>query len=195
MKSKLTILFAMISLLSMAGFGGGDPNGLIRVRHLEMKYNLFYCSVQREVTVPDPRGKEETHKIISNLAVYDIQNQTTSYLFDDDNHENVCAFFFESANDDKGADIGFFIPNSRPKPQILGILRSENRLPSDKMYIITFNFTTENYTFWYADKTGSNLTKGCEFPLYADFYIDVNNRVFRFVKQVGLKIEITDIKY
>ena len=195
MKTKLTIIFALISVMAMAGFGGGDPYGLIRVRHLEMKYNLFYCSVQREVMVPDPRGKEETHRIISNLAVYDIAKQTTTYMFDDDMNENVCAFFFESANDDKGNDIGFFIPNSRPKPEILGILKSENRLPSDKMYIITFNFTTENYTFWYADKTGSNLTKGCEFPHNADFYIDVNNRMFRFVKQVGVKIEITDIKY
>jgi hypothetical protein len=194
MKTKFFFLFALISLVSFAG--GGDPhNGQIRVRHLEMKYNLFYCSVEHEVTVPDIKGKDETHRIISNLAVYDISKQTTTYLFDDDMNENISAFFFESANDDKGYDIGFFIPNSRPKPVVLGILKSENRLPSDKMYIVTYNFSTENYTFWYADKTGNNLTKGCEFPRYADFYIDVNNRVFRFVKQVGVKIEIKDIKY
>lgn len=194
MKAKIFLLFALASLTVLAG--GGDPsNGQIRVRHLEMKYNLFYCSIEHEVTVLDPKGKEEVHHIISNLAVYDITKQTTTYLFDDNMNENVCAFFFESANDDKGADIGFFVPNSRPKPQVIGILKSENRLPSDKMYIITYNFTTENYTFWYADKIGSNLTKGCEFPRYADFYIDVNNRVFRFVKQVGVKIEIKDIKY
>ena len=89
--------------------------------------------------------------------------------------------FNRSENDYQVNIIGNFNLNSRP--------------PSDKIFIVTYSFTSEKYSLWTAHKTGKDLTRVHEFSMDTQYYFDVKNSMIRFVNQVGQKIETKDIKY
>lgn len=195
MKNLFFLSFMLISIVLTAGGGGGGGSRNLYVRQMESTYNLFYCSIELSLTVSDGRGKTEQRILTTNLAIYDIAAGTTNYLFPDTMLQDICAMFYASKNDEKPGDIGFFVEHSRPRPKSLGLFSAEKRLPDNKLYLITYSYAKETYTFWSADKNGSNLKAEYLFTDRTEFYVDMTNKAFRFVTQKGNRMEIKDFRY
>ncbi|MFI5203333.1 MAG: hypothetical protein ACHQF2_02465 [Flavobacteriales bacterium] len=197
MKTKLTLLFFLVSPILLAD-GGGGYGTHCHVRDMDVTYNLYYHSVDGELAVPNKKGKEDVYDITSNISIYDITTGKTSYLFPDTLKERISDFYFESHYDSLNQKMAFNHPESEyynTMENVVGNVNLKSRKPSDKLFIITYSYVSYQYTLWTAHKTGKELKRVHEFSDDDNFYFDVKNMAIRFVTQVEKRIEIKDIKY
>jgi hypothetical protein len=196
MKTKLTLIFVLISSIIFAD--GGDGYGTkCYVHDIEITYNLFYYSVDGQLKTINNKGKEEKYDITSNIAIYNINTKKISYLFSDTLQERIYEFYFESHYDSINRQILFNRNDNRQyqMDNIVGNFGILNRLPSEKLFIITYSYISNKYSLWTAHKMGTDLTKVYEFSKDANYYFDVKNKVIRFARQVDKKVEIIEFKY
>ena len=196
MKYFITLAFLFLSTVAFSDGGGGGSNHCT-INDMDITHNLFYNSVDGELTVMNKKGKPEKYAVTTNISIYDIKTAKTTYLFSDSLKEGIVGFYFESHYDalNKKMVFNHNDPSDDQYFDIIGNFNMESRQPSDKLFIITFSIQSDMYYLWTADKTGGGLTRVHEFSAITDYYFDVRNMVVRFVKQVGKKIEIKDIKY
>lgn len=195
MKIKLTFILLMISAIAFADSGGGYGTKC-NVNDIEINYNLFYTSVDGDLSVINKKGKEEKYYVTSNISIYDINTGKISYLFSDTLNEKICEFYFESYYDSLNKQIVFNQSNNDyPMNNIIGNFNLKNRLPGDKIFIITYSYKSDKYSLWTAHKNGTQLTRVYEFSKEVNYFFDVKNMVIRFIRQAGKKIEIKDHKY
>lgn len=196
MKIKYIFLLLLCSSFTLVDGDGGGSNHCT-INDMEITHNLFYCSVDGELTIMNKKGKPEKYDITSNISIYDIKTAKTTYLFSDSLKEGIAEFYFESHYDVLTKKMAFNHndPDDYRYFDIVGNFNLETRPPSDKLFIITYSIEGGMYCLWTADKRGTGLTRIHSFTSNTDYYFDVKNMMIRFVKQVGKKIETKDIKY
>jgi hypothetical protein len=196
MKANSIFVFLLISSFAWAD-GGTDNGSKCYVHDLEPSYNLFYSSVDGFLTVYNRKGKPEEYDITSNISIYDINTGKITYLFSDTLKERIEEFYFESYFDSSAKEMRFNLDADRydEMNNSVGNSNLKGRAPSDRMFIVTASPFTHKRSLWMAHKNGTELTRVYEYSDDSSFYIDVKNKVIRFVKQVDQKIEVKDIKY
>lgn len=195
MKSIFSIIFILISSFSFAD-GGGRYTSKCIIHEMDATNNLFYNSVDGYVFFTNKKEKKDSFNVTTNIAIYDIESQKTKYLFPDTMNEKVVRFYFESHFDEIAQKMIFNLEdNDYRLDRIVGNNNLKDKIPSNQLIIVTYSHVSEKYTLWTADKLGEDLLKLHEFLEIDDYYIDVQNRVVRFVNQKGNEIITTDIKY
>jgi hypothetical protein len=164
---------------------------------MDITHNLFYHSVDGELITINSKGKEQKYKVTNDISIYDIITAKSVKLFSDTLKEAIRDFYFESHYQ---ASSGRMLYNqhsdgSSEWNKIIGNINIKERKPADKIFILTYSYTTDKFTMWSADKKGTGLKRIHQFSDDTDYYFDVKNLCIRFVKQVGKQIEILDIKY
>jgi hypothetical protein len=196
MKTITTLLLLFISIVSYAD-GGNGYGTKCNVHDLEPSLNLFYTSLDGQLNYTNSKGKEKTREITANIAIYNIANKKTKYLFSDTLNEKICEFYFETHYDSSLKKIYFNRNNGDyyAMNNIIGNVNLEKRLCSNNLLIITYSYKTQKYSLWISHKNGDNLRRVKVFSDEHNRFFDVKNQTIRFVRQVGIKIEIEDIKY
>ncbi|MFH0893000.1 MAG: hypothetical protein V2A54_01075 [Bacteroidota bacterium] len=196
MKTKLTILLSLIFSLAVADGGGGKYSHGCRVHALDNTTNVFFTSIDGKIKYLNEKNKEEFAYTTTNISVFNISENTTANLFPENFNEGIIEFYFESSYNDFKKKISFNgNDNDYNDNYIVGNYDIPKRAVCDKVFVITYNFETKQYSFWVAHKTGKDLQRVYQCTAESNYYFDVKNQVIRFEKQNGSKIEIKDIKY
>ena len=203
MKHILWISITFLSLVALADSGGEEyiKRRYIRINCFEPNLNLVYKGI--DDTIIYNKGKKEIKKQeVTNVAIYNIQNKQTSYIFKDTTKRIIIGFTFETSYLDENKSIEFndsyfSEPGSYSSSNSNYFNNSHlnKREISNNIIIITQDIISKNETLWICDKYGNNLTKLKEFDSDWDWNIDVKNQMFIINKQVKLKMEFESFKY
>ncbi len=201
----LKVIIVFLTFNSFAN--GGDDVIRISFDCFEPNLNLQFFGINDTINYTDKK-KDFTAFVISNIAVYDITNNKTNYVFNDAEKRHIVGFYFESKYIQEHKTIEF---NNAYKPsgsyesglyeynsslyQHSNNRNITSRPLSNNLIIVTKDLITKSLTFWVCDKFGNNLKKEIEINKDWNWEIDVKNQLIRISKQVGLKIEIQNIKY
>jgi len=71
----------------------------------------------------------------------------------------------------------------------------EPRNPKSSMLILTRNTETNDETFYFAKKNGTDLRKAKTISQSDDWHVDVKNSVVRVIRQVGSELQIESFKW
>ncbi len=198
MRKNLLIVFCLVTINLLAD--GGDHPVRLEINCFEPNLNIQYVGVKDTIHYLD---KKKTYNafVTSNIAIYDVVNNKTNYLFKDTLKRQIIGFYFESKYIEEYKTIEFnnsFDPADVNKSGLYEHSNNRNvssRSLSENLIIISEDVLTGNLTFWICDKYGNDLKKGIEISKDWNWEIDVKNRSIRFTKQVNHKIEIQNLKY
>ncbi|MDH5597546.1 MAG: hypothetical protein OEY34_00390 [Cyclobacteriaceae bacterium] len=192
MKKIFILPFLMFSFLSFTFIDGGGGSIKCYIRDYNPANDLFYISIDKTITIQNDKNKEKSYDITSNIAIYDTNKESTTYLFDDSFDETISNFFYESYYDTEQKKL---ICNRDYRFKLLG---NENLLIdtiSDQLIIETYSFKSGMYSLWTAHKEGGHLKREIQFTTETEYYIDVKNKVIRILKQTEPKIDFVNIPY
>ena len=159
----------------------------------EPNLNIQYIGIKDTIEYLDKNKTRQTI-VISNIAIYDIANNKTNYVFKDTLKHKITGFYFESRYIEEQKTIEFnssFNEFYRHSNNI----NVSTRTLSNNLIIVTEDLLTKNVTFWLCDKLGNITKKELEITKDWNWEIDVKNRLIRTTRQVKSKIEIQNIKY
>jgi hypothetical protein len=192
------LLLVFLTLLSFTLFADGGPrNGYNRktIDHFERSFNLYYSGVSDTLNYMNDKDKEKSSIATVNVAIYNIDKDSTSYLFDLANEEAIVSFFFESNYLDIDASIDF--NNTSIYSQ--NIIRNNFEIPkreiSEKLVIVTYSFIEKKHSLWTCHKTGSDLQKIKTYQNLDDLRVDIYNHCFIFISENDRQLEIEKIPY
>jgi hypothetical protein len=206
MKKTYTLLFLCFIVLSSFTTGGEDPPRPIHIDAYEPTLNLKYVGIQDTMSwfyQENAKAKPKLlrNKVTSNIAVYDIAQNTINYIFKDTEVRQLVAFFYESQyqtqeqsivfNEDYDDEYHYYGNQSR----VVNDQRIPNRALSPNLILVTKDPATSLKTVWICDKHGNNLSKMLEYDESWDPEIDVRNQHYRITRIADLKLEVKYIKY
>jgi hypothetical protein len=175
-KTILIILF-VFSIISNTQAGGGRSNNYIEIDVFEQTFNFYYKAVDDTVRYLNNKGKEKLVKATVNVALYNINKDSTSYLFDHSFNEKIVSFFYETSYVDSSKTIDFVhCDNYYGNKNIKNNRNIKERKVYERIFIITYSFKTNKYTLWSCHKTGRDLKKMSEFNKMDNIKIDVFNK-------------------
>ena len=200
MKYFTIILFSLFTLNIFADGGSNYNHRSVSIDNFEPNLNLQFIGIKDTVHYLDKK-KNLTAIVYSNIAVYDIANNKTNYIFNDSASLQIVGFYFESKYIDEHKTIEFnnsYYPSDSYEPGLFEHSNNRNvssRPISHNLIIVTEDLLTNNLTFWICDKHGNNLKKVLEISGEWIWEIDVKNMSIRATRQVNKKVEIQNIKY
>lgn len=198
MKYFSLLVFSFIAMNVFAD--GGKNKKSFSIESYEPNLNLQFIGMSDTIHYIEKK-KEETAYIVSNIAIYDIANNKTNYVFNDTVKRNIVGFYFESKYIEEFKTIEFNNEYDPSDTYNNGLFQQANnrnvssRPLSNNLIIITEDVLTNKLTFWICDKYGNNLKKEIEISNHTDWDIDVKNRMIRIIEHFDKKIEIQNIKY
>ncbi len=147
---------------------------------------LMYLAIKEEQKKRAFSNLKGNNSIIKNIAIYDIHNQSTSYLFDNlPEHSSIRDIWFEQYYDDKLKRIAYSTS--------VNVRNNENvssRPLKQNLLIKVWNVNQEVYTLFLSDKRGKNKTELATFDKESDFFIDAYNAKIHIIKQVSDQLQI-----
>lgn len=168
-------------LLSIPVFSGGYYNPGIDT--YDPVTGLYYRSVESE---KKSGFLSSGGRAVVNIYIYNPVSDKGKYLFPVKSNFQIVALAFETAVEN--GEVKFHSDYSSPVKNNNGIAKRE---PKTKILILTRNVDTENETFYFAQKDGTNLVEVKTISPADDWHVDVKNSVVRIIKQTdrGITIE------
>lgn len=150
--------------------------------------NFYYKNNNDTLRYINEKGKVIGEETTTNIILYDINKDSTFFLFPKDLNEKIIGFVYEKEYSEAKKSITFSITDN-----IRGnfLLNNENIAPrpiSNNIYIITYSHVTKKYSFWICEKTGKNVKLITKFDNESDFKIDVYNRNALIIRRLGNNI-------
>ncbi len=165
------------------------------VRGLTMTYeplhHLYYIEVypsSKSGGFGRPKSSLNT-TTISNIAIYEVLENRTTYLFEEDPHRVILTYLFEIEYLKESQSIRlnqqayYCINNQKIKP----------RVPSNKLWVVVQNNT--KLEFWQANKQGQNLKLVRTISEKTSWKVDILNQKIIFVQSLPNAVEIQAIDY
>lgn len=166
--------------------------------YYEKNYNLLYFKVYNL-----PQGDKATRSTFSkkktspppinctNVALYDIATDSTSYLFDTSSERKIQLFLFEQAYDFEHQKLLF---NSN----IGNIINNEelpHTEPKDKLLFLLEDTAQKKIEFWTSDKKGNGLEMIKAIPWNLTWKLDIKNKKIIFIEALHNAINIESIDW
>ena len=150
--------------------------------------NLFYLRTHPEV--PEVKSSKATlinrskpskmvldSGSVSNIAIYDIINNQTDYLFDNNNDRRIYHLLFETGYDADEEIMHF----NKQTNILINQEQTDTRTISDKLFIVTNSDKIKEYKFWTATRNGKNLQCIHTYRNDVRARIDVKNKKILFI--------------
>jgi hypothetical protein len=197
MRNLILILLVSCPILTVADPSGGGRGGWISytVNEYERVFNLHYRMLSDDVPCINAKGKEKILDLNVNLAIYDIAQNSTTYLFETTSDESIIDVLFESGYNESDGSILFNNGSSSNYYLVRNNRGIEKRELSTMMIVITHSQSRELFTLWTCHKTGTDLKKVREYKEPRDLDIDMYNQCFLFFTETGGTIAIEKIKF
>ncbi len=161
----------------------------------ERDQNLLYVQVFAEAETVNSGlfSKSKVAKAapkLTNIAIYDIAKDTTTYLLPTDAQRQIYTFMFEQSFDTEKEQLIFHNEGNVINNEKL----EASRLPKDKLLVIIRKEEKRQLEFWTSNKKGEQLQCVHTMPWNWLWRLDVLNNKFIFIKPLdnGVKIEALD---
>lgn len=196
MRKLIAFLFLICIILPVRG-GGGPPQYFCLIDLYDQTFNLYYHHVSGERKLLDEKGKVQALQGTTNIAIYDVDKDSVSFLFPSEFKGFVEIFLFESFYDSARHMITYNdwdddyyyktqVQNNRNvKPRELApVLIVETVLPGE-----------ENRELWLSHKSGSGLTKVATIEPGDSWHVDSFNGHIRIIRSEDDQIRIESVNY
>jgi len=171
-------LFSLILLLAVFAVEA-SYYGNAEINTYDPVTGLYYKAI---VDVEKSKGllsSSKSSRKITNLVIYDPQNDTHKLLFDKNSKRSISFVFFESAY--KNNTIQFNGAEGTYNPAIKNNTSVAERKPNDKL-LIGFRDDDKKVTdLWVSKKDGTELQKLTSVRFGSTWHIDVKNSILRVV--------------
>jgi hypothetical protein len=162
----------------------------------DRQYNLFYLSLHPVKKTKGLISGKRDHYIdysqASNIAVYDISQGRTLYLFDTAQEgEEITHLLFEVIYREVNQEMGF----NRTSSKIQNNKFIEKREPVDRVWVCQFSTRKELHRLWSFRKNGEGKRLIAEFGKETEWRIDVYNQKIRLIHRQADKVEIKDYEW
>lgn len=162
----------------------------------DRQFNLFYLSMHRPKKLKglmSSKNEEDfDYKKITNMAVFDMVNAKTTYLFKNVAKDEVIThFLYELYYRKKDGNMTF----NRHSSKILNNSQIDERAPLNKLIVCQKSEETGKKKIWTFDKHGEHKTLITEIDKNTDWRIDVfNQKIITFKRSVE-QVEFNDYRY
>ncbi|MBT31957.1 MAG: hypothetical protein CMO01_20045 [Thalassobius sp.] len=163
---------------------------------LERQFNLFYLSMHRpkksKGLISNKKELEADYSKVSNMAIYDIANDKTSYFFDavkDD--EVITHFLYENKYCEEDKRISY----NRMSSKVINTSDIEKREPVNRVIICQKNETSDRSKLWSFKKNGEDKKLITEMDAATDWRIDAYNLKIITFKRYESKVEFNEFGY
>ncbi len=160
-------------------------NHISEINHDE-QLNILYITVNPSSSTGLVRTKKEMNRNeISNLAIYNINTSTLSYLFDHQENKRILRFLFETGYNEVSESMGFNHHSS-------AILNKDikKREPSNTLFLVTEGKKKDSFEFWKASKTGDSKELVKTFGSKDDWKLDVLNKKILFITKQPNEVKV-----
>lgn len=172
------------------------------VNEYEPYLNLQYISVNDTAEYKPDEEKDKIKKIVitTDVAVYSIKKDSITYIFNQQNKENIIKFEYEVEYNSTDKMMIFNTDYTKEVEYYSYDFSSNNcnilqRTASNSIIIVTQNVQTLQYTIWKCDKYGKNLQKISTLNSNQSWEIDVKNQMIRIITSIPNAISITNYMY
>lgn len=187
---RLSLLLIIVSFLSFSK----DDESKHFFHFYEPSLNLIYMSIDTEVTF-ELNQKTQTTKIANNLAIYDIQKDSTSYLFEKSFSEEIAKVLFEVSFVDSTESIEYNYEVDYSSFNFINNHNLPKRTVSDNLLVETLNKNTKTRTLWIAHKSGKNLTKAFSMKATDAYFIDSQGKAIIVMERKNGSITVSKAKF
>jgi hypothetical protein len=158
----------------------------------DREYNLLYVKVNPTIRTGIVKSKTEVDaKIISNLAIYDIEKNTLIHFFEKGTKNKIVYYFYETSYNEEFERMDF----NTISPQIFNNQKIEKREKANKLFVITEKEQTNEYELWISSRLGTNKQMVKRFHKELDWRIDVYNQKMLFIHKLENEIKIEAIDW
>ncbi len=155
----------------------------------ERDFNLLYLEINPTIRTGITKNKKNINSgIISNLAIYEVENDKLSYFFEEGSLNNIKYYIYETSYHEESQKINF---NNEKYGLIINNNKIEKRKLADKLFIVNEKPGGNEYELWISSKLGQDKKRVNTFPKGLEWKIDVYNQKIFFIykKENGVKIE------
>jgi len=174
----------------------GSYDSGYRETEYEKNHKLLYIKVNPTIESTGYRSsKSETKEdVISNIGIYDLDKETTTYFFEKNTDKRIKLFIYEVAYYEKEEeDEQYFSFNTYPN-NIINNNKVPKRPVNDSVLIITEGKEKGESEFWLSDKHGKNTQLIKRTESNTIWKLDVLNKKLIFIHKLTneLKVESVD---
>ncbi|UZR93816.1 hypothetical protein [Chondrinema litorale] len=163
---------------------------------LDRQFNLFYLSLHRSKKskglISNKKELELDYNKVSNIAIYDIANDKTSYFFDKvEDDVEITHFLYEKSYCEEDQRITY----NRISGKVKNITDIAKRELYNRVVICQLNETTLVKKLWSFKKNGEDKKLITEMDAATDWRIDAYNLKIITFKRYESKVEFNEFGY
>jgi len=153
-------------------------------RHYNLLFIEIHPFVRKQGLLKTKEGLDGNK--VSNLGVYDINNETLNYLFTENDNKEILSYYFEKSYDKKNKRMEF----SSHFSNLINNEKIKKRAISDRLFFITKGKEEKSFEFWKSEKSGNNKQKIKDFSIKDFWKIDVANKKILFFRKSSNRVHI-----
>jgi len=150
-------------------------------------FNLLYIKVNPTVKIGIVKSKTEVDtRILSNLAIYDIEKDHLNHFFEKGIKNKIIDYFYETGYNEKLNRMDF----NTDSIQIFNNQNIEQREKTDVLFVVSESESTDEHQLWKSSRSGTDKQLIKTFHKKIHWRIDVFNQKILFIHHLENEVKV-----